>query len=407
MQTTYSFDKSSIEVYISRMVQSCLNCGQCSLACPTHFVGLFNPMGVLRDVHMHGIPHAIEHQPIYNCLTCNRCATECPDGLDFANLIRSLRQISIEEQILPSKKAKSPGTGAVIFQPPHPIPKTKAKWGKSLPTLDVHQYFSASPHLQITDSGPLAYFVGDLPFYHKTEPDFARRMNLREIPQKVVRILNQLKIIPVVLDMKGSGHDDFWSGHQATFTALAKHNVAQYQKAGVKTIIVEDAEAYRTWKIDYPKVIPNFNFEVVHFSEFLMQDRQVRLLPTNSLRDTSFTYQDSSRMGRMGGDLYEAPRILLSMISQGTLVELESNREFAYDCGAGLYLTETPVTHAMWLKWVHELVASGADYVITNSVKSLRIYDFVTAELLANNKDPSIKIPPMYDFAVFISRFLR
>jgi len=138
-----------------------------------------------------------------------------------------------------------------------------------------------------------------------------------------------------------------------------------------------------------------------------MQDRQVRLLPTHPLTDTTFTYQDSSRMGRMGGALYEAPRILLSMISQGTLVELESNREFAYDCGAGLYLTENPVTHAMWLKWVHELVATGATYVITNSVKSMRIYDFVTAELLSANQDSSLKIPPMYDFAVFLSRFLN
>ena len=410
MQTTHLLDKSSLEAYVSHMVQSCLNCGQCSLTCPTHFAGLFNPMGVLRDIHMSGIQFAIEHQPIYNCLTCNRCTTGCPDGLNFAVLIRSLRQISNEEDhpILTVGKAISPGVGAVIFQPPLPLPKTKGKLGKLLPILDVQQYFPASSKLQITDSGSIAYFVGDLPYYHETEPEFAQRMNLCEIPQKVVRILNQLKIIPVVLDMKGSGHDDFWSGHQATFTALAEYNVAQYRRAGVKTIIIEDVEAYRTWKYDYPKIVPDFEFEVVHLSEFLMQDHQVRLLPLNPFSDITFTYQDSSRMGRLGGRLYEAPRILLSMISQGSLVELESNREFAYDCGAGLYLTENQETHAMWLKWVRELGATGAAYAITNSVKSLRIYDFVTSKLQStDSQDPPVQIPLMYDFAVFLSRFLH
>ena len=31
------------------IVSHCKNCGQCSLTCPPHFFGLFNPLGVLHD----------------------------------------------------------------------------------------------------------------------------------------------------------------------------------------------------------------------------------------------------------------------------------------------------------------------------------------------------------------------
>jgi len=86
--------------------------------------------------------------------------------------------------------------------------------------------------------------------------------------------------------------------------------------------------------VDYPRLVKDFPFEVVHISEFLHQ-----LLQTGKLRFTKrvglkVTYHDPCHIGRRF-NLYEPPRTVLSSIPGVKLVEMSRNRENAQCCGAG------------------------------------------------------------------------
>ncbi|WP_371804998.1 (Fe-S)-binding protein [Candidatus Lokiarchaeum ossiferum] len=370
-------------------VTQCINCGQCNLVCPTHIAGIFNPLGVLRDLQMHDPETAIANQPIYNCLTCNRCMTFCPAskngvGMNIAMLIRYLRAYAIENQLKSPEKNEFPGSCTTL---------ANSEKSDSIPTVDSLQYFKNTPKLKIAQKGEIAYFIGNLAGLEDLNKDLG--LNLSEIPQSVVGILNRVNISPVVLNMNDSGHDDLWAGNIATFRKIAQTNVDLYKKAGVTTVIVEGAEAYRTWKFDYPKAVKSFGLKVYHLSEYLLNENLVKKLVFDNSFTATYAFQDSSRLGRLGGNHYEEPRSILGKIPGNTLIELESTQTSAFDYAGGLHIVENSATEEMWKQRLHEVQETGVQYFITTSPKAIVQYSKFDSDI------------PIKDWAVFLSRFLK
>ncbi len=406
MLTTFN---SVINEYISE----CKNCGQCNLSCPTHLTGLLNPLGLLRDLEMNSgsLEKVLNSQSIFNCLACNRCMVDCPthingkgkakgegQGMDMSNLIRELRQYAFENNITVKDKPEKPGCGTILQN------KSDSKASqKTLPKIGVLHYFKNTSDLNLLKTGEIAYFIDDLPQLQKNYPKFSAEID--QIPLAVVRILNQLKIKPVVINMKSSGHDDLWIGDYTTFKMLAEYNVKTYQKAKVKTIVIENDEAYRTWKFDYPRVIPDFDFEVYHLSEFLMEQNFIKKSVRNFPVDVSFTYHDSSRLGRMCGGIYDAPRLILESLKGVKLIEMANNREYSFDFGCTPFLQINEDTKQMWIDFVKEVRDTGAQYFITANPKTLAHYNFVNSSLFKDSDNT--RIPIAKDWAVFLNRFLR
>jgi len=387
------------------IVSNCKNCGQCSLTCPPHFYGLFNPLGVLRDVQMGNIRDAITNQPLFNCLTCNRCMTYCPnskngEGMNFAIMMRLLREYAHFHEIPIKNFSNALGLCTILVNS-----DTNSDVSLTLDDIsdvDIGAFFSkdSSQSLNRVDKGELAFFAGDLPLYQKRAPQFSE--DFAQILESSVEILNQVGVIPVILNMKPLGHDDYWAGHTEIFTLLAKENVRRYKEAGVKTIIVESAEAYRTWKFDYPEVVVGCDFDVFHLSQYLFQTEKYKKLKIDASISTSYTFVDSSRLGRLGGDVYEEPRQVLSKVSNAVLKEMESNRRDAFDCGTTMYLEESEGTTKLWKKMIEEIASTKADYLITTSPKTLLHY----SSLIMTDSFESRELPIVKDWAVFLSRFL-
>lgn len=415
MLTTSNSNTNSI---INEFISECKNCGQCNLSCPTHLIGLFNPLGLLRDLEMNGgsLEKVLTNQPIFNCIACNRCMVDCPThakgevegevegegfGMDMASLIRELRQYAFENNIAVKNKPEMPGCGAIL-QNQQNKSDSKSKQ-KSPPKVSVLHYFKNKPDLKISKTGEIAYFIADLPQLQKNYPKFGAGFD--QIPQSVVKILNHLNIKPVVINLKGSGHDDLWFGDWATFKTLAEFNVKAYRKAKVKTIVIENDEAYRTWKFDYPRVIPDFDFEIYHLSEFLMEKNFIKRSVLNFPVDVSFTYHDSSRLGRMGGGIYDAPRLILESLKGVELIEMANNREYSFDFGITPYLQVTEETKQMWIDFVKEVRDTGVKYFITANPKTVAHYNYVISTLF--KKKDRAQMPIAKDWAVFLNRFLR
>jgi len=259
-------------------------------------------MGVLRAVQMGDFDRAARSQSIFNCLSCNRCMTNCPNskdskGMNFAELIRNLRAYAWSKQIAVEDKPQSAGVGSVIGM------KCDTK-GNPLqtPILNTRKYIEGFKGLKTAEVGKIAYVVGDLPLFEERYSSFG--FNYAEIPRNVVKILNQVHVTPVFLNLMPTAHDDLWTGNVNFFQNCAQSNVEICRKAGVKTIIIEDSDTYRTWKYDYPKAVPEFEFEVFHLSEFLMQDKNFEKLTFQSNINAHFVFQDNSRLGRLGDKLY-------------------------------------------------------------------------------------------------------
>ncbi|TFH26401.1 MAG: (Fe-S)-binding protein [Promethearchaeota archaeon] len=246
----------------------------------------------------------------------------------------------------------------------------------------------------------MAFFGGDLPLYQKKNPQFSEEFT--QILESSVKILNQVGVIPVIIDMKPLGHDDYWAGYTDIFTLLAQENVRRYKEAGVKTIIVESAEAYRTWKFDYPAVVEDCDFAVFHLSQYLYHTGKYKKLKIDASISPSYTFADSSRLGRLGGGVYEELRQILSKVSGAVLKEMDSNRQEAFDCGTGMYLEESEATTKLWHNMIEEIAATHADYFITTSPKTLLYY----SSIIMTKPYESRTMPIAKDWAVFLSQFL-
>ncbi|MHA1674751.1 MAG: (Fe-S)-binding protein [Promethearchaeota archaeon] len=414
-------DEKSTQIF--DIISHCNNCGQCSLTCPTHFHGLFNPLGVLRAIQMGNIREAITDQPLFNCLTCNRCMTYCPnskngEGMNFAVMMRLLREYAHNQHIPIKNSSNPPGLCTLLVDsnynpeapeaPETPEPPETPKSQvvplslEDISDVEFDQYFGENSSLSLNrvEQGEIAFFVGDLPLYQKKVPQFFK--DFTQILESSVKILNQVDIIPVIINMKPLGHDDYWAGHTEIFTILAHENVRRYKEAGVKTIIVESAEAYRTWRYDYPEVVEGCDFAVFHLSQYLFQTGKYKKLKIDASLSTSYTFADSSRLGRLGGGVYEEPRQILSKVSGAILKEMDSNRQEAFDCGTGMYLEEVEETNNLWNKMIEEIASTKADYFITTSPKTLLHY----SSIIATKPFESRELPIVKDWAVFLSRFL-
>ncbi|MFX1324926.1 MAG: heterodisulfide reductase-related iron-sulfur binding cluster, partial [Promethearchaeota archaeon] len=140
------------------------------------------------------------------------------------------------------------------------------------------------------------------------------------------------------------------------------------------------------WKFDYPKVVENFDFRVIHFSEFFVQEKileKVRF-PYNS--EIKVTYHDSCRMGRLGGKLYDAPRELIKQIPGVKLIDMENIKDDANCCGVSAFSNCNEITHILRENRIKEAVNTNADYLIVTCPKCLTHFNCYINELSLNNE---------------------
>ena len=114
---------------------------------------------------------------------------------------------------------------------------------------------------------------------------------------------------------------------------MAQHNIKVIENCGANLVLFSCAGCYRTFKKDYPKWGLNYNFKVLHISEFISE-----LIKNNKIKlgsiDKKITYHDPCHLGRHLG-IYDPPRIVINAIPKINFKEMARNRFNAWCCGAG------------------------------------------------------------------------
>ena len=381
----------------------CYHCYRCNNVCPLSHLGVFYPQKLIAGLVFSSNNHILKVNNIWECLTCGQCTIYCPMthenvGVRIPELILQLRMLSIENQKLIEENYQ--------YETHDNIMPLIARIMAENPLYPNKLDFLKSTKLKTTESGEIAYFVGCLPIME--EIFYNLNINYVSTAVTIISLLNESGIVPVVLNEKCCGHDLLWGqGDMKNFKELAKYNIEIYREAGVKTIILGCAEGYRTWKFDYPKVTNDFDFEVLHFSEFILKEKILESVRFPKGPRIKVTYHDSCRLGRMGDKLYEAPRELIKKIPGVDFVEMRSIKNDALCCGVSTFKGCNEFTRILRQNRINEAIETGADYLIVPCPKCLTHFSCYINEPSINSeqKEDKTKIK-VVDLASFIGKLL-
>jgi Fe-S oxidoreductase len=196
-------------------------------------------------------------------------------------------------------------------------------------------------------------------------------------------------------DAGGYAHD---TGFRADALRLAQEQAERVRRSGATVLLTACADAYAAFRNVYPRLgVSLEGVHVMHTTDFLVQLVESGQLALAGACDTTVTYHDPCRLGRLsepykpwkgqwvtvmntlsvpgsrrpvrfGNDgNYEAPRRLLRRIEGVRLVEMERNRLFAYCCGAGAGAKEAypEMAQAAAVQRLREAESTGASKLVT------------------------------------------
>lgn len=116
---------------------------------------------------------------------------------------------------------------------------------------------------------------------------------------------------------------------------MARHNVGTIKSSGARRVVTACAECYKSFKVEYPALLGELPFEVVHSSEILADlVTSGKLKLKNGFGERKITYHDPCQLGRYC-QLYDPPREVLQRIPEVELVEMLRHRGNAWCCGNG------------------------------------------------------------------------
>jgi heterodisulfide reductase subunit D len=371
----------------------CVECGKCTTVCPiAKFDTDFAPRTIVLRA-MEGIVDNIANdKDIWTCITCEQCNAMCPYKVDYSGFIRGMREEASEFGAAPSCSQ-----GGLI----HAVQRIMAKGDLKQKRLDW-----VKEDMKVADKGEVFYFVGCLPHY---DAIFYERKDLRlqDICESAVRIMNKAGVVPVVSnEEKCCGHDLNWTGDEDSFEKLMEHNVELIKKSGAKKVVFTCPECYRTFNADYQDLMGDFEFELVHISDYIKElaDSGALKLDDQTKADFTFSYHDSCRLGRHSG-IYDSPRDLAKAFTGAKFVEMENTRDKAVCCGVSAWASCNANAKRMQIERVMEAKKVGADRLLMFCPKcqihmKCAIQDKVPV-------DPSMVDVKLEDFTVAVARMLN
>lgn len=369
----------------------CVECGKCTTVCP---IATFDPEFAPRTIVLKAMEGIVENiasdRDIWTCIACAQCDAMCPYKVDYSGFIRGMREEAVKYGAAPLCSQ-----GGLI----HSVQRIMAN-----ANLEQKRLAWVKDDLRIADKGDVFYFVGCLPHYDAIFRD--RELGLQDICESAVRIMNKAGITPVVSnEEKCCGHDLNWTGNESDLEKLMEYNVDLIKKSDAKKVVFTCPECYRTFKADYQDLMGDFEFELVHISDFVKQ-----LIDSGDIDAEDFTkapfkfaYHDSCRLGRHSG-VYDSPRALAEAFSGGNYVEMERTKDKAVCCGVSAWANCNAQTKKMQIDRLQEAKRLGADRLLMFCPKcQVHFKCAVQDEIPVDRSEVDVRVE---DFTIAMARLL-
>src|SRR6056297_4162881 len=96
----------------------CYSCGSCTATCPISEIDeSFNPRLIIKKSLLGHKKEVLDNDDLWKCIQCRRCVAHCPQNVKFADIMRVLRDISIEAGYYPaSLKDKVDKLDKAVYQ---------------------------------------------------------------------------------------------------------------------------------------------------------------------------------------------------------------------------------------------------------------------------------------------------
>ncbi len=84
-------------------LQSCIQCGTCSGACPLSIYMDYTPRRIINLVREGFRTEALSSQTIWLCASCYCCAVRCPEKIQITDIMYSLKREAIKSGLYPKR----------------------------------------------------------------------------------------------------------------------------------------------------------------------------------------------------------------------------------------------------------------------------------------------------------------
>jgi heterodisulfide reductase subunit D len=280
----------------------------------------------------------------YTCTTCKNCMETCTataDGVNLPDMMEALRKDLVVNEFSIQRHEEIENSIINEFNPYNETQDFRRK---------------AFGDREFPLKAEVVYFTGCTSSYRE-----------KEIAVTTVELLDKLGVNYTVLqDEKCCGSILLRLGREKAFGGLTEHNIESVKRTGAKTVITACAGCYRTWKVDVVEAGYNYEFQVLHITEFLdklISEGDASFELKNKLR---VTYHDPCHLGRHS-EVYEAPRRVIESVENVELVEMQTNKRYAHCCGSGGGVKGTygNLANEMAGNRIREAEETGAELLLT------------------------------------------
>lgn len=79
-------------------IKVCFACGLCTASCPVSIIDpVYNPRRIIRMILLGMRKEVLSSGVIWLCSQCYSCQAHCPQNVDFADIMKALRNMAVRE----------------------------------------------------------------------------------------------------------------------------------------------------------------------------------------------------------------------------------------------------------------------------------------------------------------------
>ncbi len=350
-----TFGVSRVEQYNWKQLldmASCLECGRCTLNCPTVQTGkTLNPkhlVMVQRDHLLDKAPTLIEARSsasakdgenaepppwngpdmitevatepaIWGCTSCGWCEEGCPVGIEHIQRIVDMRRHLVLMESKFPQQAQSAFRGIEVQGNPWGMAQEKrADWAKD---ADVPIMAEVGDSADVD----VLYWVGCAGSYDERNQKVSRAFS---------GLMKQAGVRFAILGVEErcTGDPARRLGNEYLYATTAAQNIEKLNHYRPKRIVTQCPHCFHNLKNEYPDF--GGNYDVVHEAEFIAElIRAGRLKPERELRQR-VTYHDPCYMARHNRK-WSGARLALGTIPGAQVEDVHNCKERTFCCGAG------------------------------------------------------------------------